>query len=418
MLAALAAAFTAYFCMYAVRKPFTAATWAGYDDVLGLDFKIALVLAQLIGYTASKFIGVRVVSAWPRARRTWLLAVLLACAELSLLAFAIVPGSLKPLCMLANGLPLGMVWGLVFSYLEGRRSSELLGAGLSTSYIVASGAVKSIGASLIQAGVDPQWMPFTTGAIFAVPFAIALLVLERTPPPTEEDQSHRVRRIEMDGPARRRFFWSHALGLTLLTAFYAALTGYRDFRDNFQRDIFAELGILDAQALVTTEILVAFTVLAMLAGVVLIRDNKRAFLWMHAMMLLGTALVGLATLAHMGELIGGLAWMTLVGVGVYLAYVPYGCALFDRFIAASGIAGTAVFMIYITDAFGYVGALTVLLVKNFAAPRLAWVEFFTQFSLATSAAGVLCFALSAWYFATRLPTPTFERSPQMATPDT
>ena len=44
--------------------------------------------------------------------------------------------------MFFNGLPLGMIGGLVVRYLEGRRASELLLAALSCSFIVASGAVK------------------------------------------------------------------------------------------------------------------------------------------------------------------------------------------------------------------------------------------------------------------------------------
>ena len=66
----------AYFSMYAFRKPFTAASFDGVDGWhYALDFKIALVLAQLIGYAASKFIGIKVISgiaAGPIAsRRSW-----------------------------------------------------------------------------------------------------------------------------------------------------------------------------------------------------------------------------------------------------------------------------------------------------------------------------------------------------------
>lgn len=46
---ALVAAFGAYFCMYAFRKPFTAAS---FED------KAILVIAQLIGYTLAKGVGI------------------------------------------------------------------------------------------------------------------------------------------------------------------------------------------------------------------------------------------------------------------------------------------------------------------------------------------------------------------------
>ncbi len=49
------AGFITYFSMYAFRKPFTAASFegiAGWHHAL--DFKIALVIAQLVGYATSK----------------------------------------------------------------------------------------------------------------------------------------------------------------------------------------------------------------------------------------------------------------------------------------------------------------------------------------------------------------------------
>ena len=54
------AAFTAYCCMYAMRKPFTAASYAGLSW-WGVQFKIILVVSQVLGYALSKFIGIRII---------------------------------------------------------------------------------------------------------------------------------------------------------------------------------------------------------------------------------------------------------------------------------------------------------------------------------------------------------------------
>ena len=91
--------------------------------------------------------------------------------------------------------------------------------------------------------------------------------------------------------------------------------------------------------------------------------------------------------------------MILIGVGLYLAYVPYGCVLFDRLIAATGVVGTAVFMIYVTDAFGYVGSIGVLLFKNFGQAELSWLEFLVGFSWVTASVGAIGFLISGVYFA-------------------
>lgn len=393
---AIAAAFTTYFCMYSFRKPFAAATFEG--EAFGMQLKIALVLSQVIGYALSKFIGIRLVSETPARRRAWALIALVGLAELALLAFALLPPPGKVIAIFFNGLPLGAVWGLVFGFLEGRRTTELLGAGLSASYIVASGIVKSVGLALMHSGIPEGWMPAATGALFLPLFLLAVLALAKLPPPSRADVESRVERVVMHAADRRSFFARFAPGLISLTALYVFLTAYREFRDNFAADVFAQLEILEVEVFATTESIVAACVLAVLAAIFLIRSNRRALLVIHALMAGGAALIAGATAAFGLELIDGVTWMILNGIGLYLGYVPYGCVLFDRLIAATGVVATSVFMIYVTDAFGYVGAVGVLLYKHFG-PPLSWVEFFVGFSWITAAVGGIGFAISGIYFA-------------------
>jgi hypothetical protein len=188
-----------------------------------------------------------------------------------------------------------------------------------------------------------------------------------------------------------------------LTALFTLLTAYRGFRDDFAANIWAELGWADEPTIFTlTEIPVALVVLAGLALLYRIGDNRRAFFAVHAMMAAGTILVGLATLAHAAGWLSAIPWMITVGVGLYLAYVPYGCVLFDRLIAYTGAVGTAVFMIYVTDAFGYAGQIIVLLYKNFGQADVSWVAFFTGFSYVTAIVCTTAFGISAWYFSRRV----------------
>ena len=102
-----------------------------------------------------------------------------------------------------------MIWGLVFGFLEGRKVSEVLGVGLSASYILASGVVKGIGKQLMNAGVPEFWMPFAVGACFAIPMAVFVYLLASLPPPTDEDIAARTKREPMDGEARKRFFMTY-----------------------------------------------------------------------------------------------------------------------------------------------------------------------------------------------------------------
>lgn len=119
-LAASTLAFCTYFSMYAFRKPFAAAT---YDAApwLGLDLKTLYVISQVIGYTASKYIGIKWVSEVTRGQRLVLLLGLIGAAELALLGFALLPTPGKVVAIFANGLPLGMVWGLAARLLQIRQ---------------------------------------------------------------------------------------------------------------------------------------------------------------------------------------------------------------------------------------------------------------------------------------------------------
>ncbi len=50
--------------MYAFRKPFSVGTFAvpGVSFMPEIDYKVLLIISQVIGYTLSKFIGIKVVS--------------------------------------------------------------------------------------------------------------------------------------------------------------------------------------------------------------------------------------------------------------------------------------------------------------------------------------------------------------------
>ncbi|MDD9933483.1 MAG: DUF5690 family protein [Myxococcales bacterium] len=395
----VSAAFTAYFCMYGFRKPYAAAAFEG-EGAFGGDLKIALVISQVLGYALSKYLGVRFVSELPPARRALALVSLIGVAELALVGVGALPNELKVVAIFFNGLPLGAVWGLVFGFLEGRRTTELLGAGLSVSYIVASGAVKTVGRWVIGWGVPEAWMPAVTGALFLLPFLVAVWLLSCLPAPDTDDEHARTRREPMDRAQRWAFFKRYAFGLGTLTLLYVLLTAYRDFRDNFAFEIWSALGYAEEPEVMTlSELPIALFVLLCLGLIYVVRENRRAFFLVHGLMLAGSVLIGVATLAFQVGALGGGAWMVLVGAGLYLGYVPFGSVLFDRLMAMTRHVGTAVFMIYVTDAAGYAGSVALLLLKNSDLIALSWLPFFIGLSYATAVGASVGFALSWAYFA-------------------
>lgn len=374
-LAATVAAFGAYTAMYAFRKPFTAATFSG-QAIDGMPLKVLLVVAQLAGYTLSKFLGIKVVSEAGPGRRIALISGLIGIAFLPLAVLAWVPPAAQVACLFINGLPLGMIWGLIFGFLEGRRVTEFLGLGMSVSFIFASGWTKSVGVWLMKGwGIPELWMPAATGLVFLPVLAACLALLASLPAPSARDVAERSERLPMDAAQRRRFLARNAVPLSLLILPYVLLTVYRDLRDTFMADVLKELGMRpDPSFFARVESLVGLGVLVALVGLWWIRDHWRALGTYHVLISLGALLVGGSTLAFQRGWVGPTAWMVLTGLGGYLGYVPFNSVLFDRLLAATRQAGTAAFLIQVADSVGYLASASLYLQRTFSKASPAWTQ--------------------------------------------
>ena len=387
--------------MYAFRKPFTAAR---YEDVAGwsleFDFKVALVITQVLGYALSKLIGVKVVSEARPERRALMILGLIFTAWLALVGFAILPTPFNIIMLFFNGLPLGMIWGLVFAYLEGRRTSEVLGAILCSSFILSSGVVKAVGAALIlHYSIPDFWMPAATGFVFFPLLFVSVWGLTQLPPPDKWDQTQRTHREPMNAASRSEFFRRYGPGVVVLCLAYVLFTAFRDFRDNFAAEIWYALGYgEEAGAFAASEAPVAVIVLIALGMIMLIKDNWKAVAVLHIAIALGAAAIGVSTLLFQAGVLNPLTWMILSGAGLYIAYVPFSAMLFDRLMAASQFAGTAAFLIYLADASGYGGSVALLITKEVFAPALPWLPFFIGGAYVAAILGIALTLISLAYF--------------------
>jgi hypothetical protein len=397
------AAFGAYFCMYGFRKPFTAASYE--DTVLwGIGYKTVLVTAQVFGYTLSKFVGIKVVAEVRPERRAIGIVVLIAVAQLALLGFGLVPPPYNFGFLFLNGLPLGMVFGLVLGTLEGRRMTEALTAGLCASFILADGVTKSVGAYLLEMGVSEYWMPFAAGWIFSIPLLGFVAMLTRIPRPTEADEAHRGRREPMDSSRRWRFFRSYALGLSLLIFVYLLITILRSVRADFAPQIWQGLGYTGQPSIFTTsEILVMLGVVGVNGMAVRFRDNRRAFAASLGTSVAGLSLVGVAVLGWRGGW-DGFTFMVLVGLGLYIPYVAFHTTVFERLIAMTRDRGNIGYLMYLADSFGYLGYVAVMIARGIAAPEGDFLNFFLTLSVVIAVGSSLLLGGSWWYFA-RLRSP-------------
>ena len=251
----------------------------------------------------------------------------------------------------------------------------------------------------MNAGVSEFWMPATVGAIFLIPFGISVFLLNQLPEPSAEDIANRSERTTMDGEGRMAFLKQFLTGMIMLLVLYFFLTAYRDFRDNYMKEVFEAMNYkFNPTLFIKADLLSGVGIMVVMAALNLVKDHQRGLKAVYGVMIGGMGLMAGATLMHDLNIISGLWWMILIGFGAYLAYVPFGAVLFERIMASTKAAGTAVFAIYLSDAIGYTGSVGIQLYKDLGAAELNYFQFLRIFTYSMAGIGVVLFILSGLYF--------------------
>ena len=397
--------FLTYTMVFGFRKSFTVATFDGIT-VAGYSYKTILVICQMLGYMLAKFYGIKYISELKRHGRGQIIMLLTVIAWLSWLFFALVPAPYNIIFLFINGFPLGMLWGVVFSYVEGRRSTDFIGATLAVSFIFASGFVKTVGAWLmLNFGITEFWVPFYTGLVFAAPLLLFVYLIEKIPSPDDKDIAYRMARVPMLAQDRKNFIRIFLPGLIACILIYAFATIFRDMRDNFSAEMWKEMGFFDKPELfATTETPITIIILLLIGSMVLIKDSFKALMLSHFFIGLGFIIAGFSSYLFINQNMPPIWWMTLVGLGLYMVYIPFNSVFFDRLIAAFKHTGNVGFLIYLADSFGYVGSVAVMLSKEIFKIQLNWVTFFSTSVIWLSIAGLALTIFSSVYFYTKYRT--------------
>ncbi len=386
--------------MYAFRKPFSSAEYAGFE-LMGMSLKTVLILSQVFGYMLSKFIGVKVISELKASKRVRLIIGLILFAEIALALFGSVPNGVKPIMLFLNGIPLGMVWGVVFSFLEGRRVTELIATGLSVSAIVSSGMLKSLGRILIEDyGVSDFWMPALIGVLFIPLFMFFVWMLSKIPAPNAEDEQLKSKREAMKGQDRMEVLRKYGLGILMLVLTYALFSIFRDFRDNFSVEIWAEMqhGSVSPDVYTRSELPIALIVIVTTAFLVLFKSNFRGFLFTSSFVFVGLFIIGASTVLFQTGKISPLNWMIVNGLGLYMAYVPFQIVMYERLVALFRMKGNAGYLMYISDSIGYLGSVGVMTYKEFFQSDISWLSFFESICYWVAIIGGVCLSIALFFF--------------------
>lgn len=399
---AVVAAFGTYFCMYGFRKPFTAAS---YSEIyfFGYDYKTILVSGQVLGYMLSKFIGIKFISEMPYHGRAILIIALILLSHFALLFFAIVPVPWNCLMLFINGVPLGMVFGLVMGFLEGRRFTEALLGFLCASFILADGFCKSVGSFILEIGISEHWMPFVSGAIFMVPLFVFVWMLSKIPQPGDSDIDQRSERVPMNKFDRKKFFIKYGIGLSLIIFFYLLVTILRSIRADYAPEIWKGLGY-DArpEKFIISELWVTLGIVISSSVMIFVKNNSKAFYLSMIISLFGFVVAFIAVIGLKHQILDGYFFMVLVGLGLYLPYVLVHTTIFERLIAMTREKGNCGYLMYLADSIGYLGYVAVIISNAWVSRKFSFLDLFLNLVTSIAVLSVFLIVIACYYFSKKI----------------
>eukprot|EP00730_Choanoeca_flexa_P014428 TRINITY_DN6308_c0_g1_i1.p1 TRINITY_DN6308_c0_g1~~TRINITY_DN6308_c0_g1_i1.p1 ORF type:complete len:440 (+),score=62.09 TRINITY_DN6308_c0_g1_i1:138-1457(+) len=377
------------------------------QDVGPLQLKVWISISTTAGYALSKIPAYSVVSTMPREKRKLcLILLILGMLVLSNGLYAVVPDMVKPITIFLGCLPASWVFGIMFTYLEGRRSTEVT-SGLLNFFIILGGALaRAVGNIILNALPSSMhtWMPLVTAGA-GLPIAIVgVFLLDAVPQPSLEDVRERAMRRPMPASERNAFLKRFWPGLLLLAINYMLMVTFRSFRDYFCANVYKDMLRREVTSLdyILADWPAGAIACTMMMCISSLHNNRAGVQAMHVMMVLGAAVLAAVTVLFQISYLSGEMAVICIGIGLYVSWLPSQAILFDRILSASDTSGTSVFLIFATDGLGYVGTLGLLFYKSFADVGTV-TDLFLDASLGLAGSVAALSIASIVYFNRKLP---------------
>ena len=358
------AALLSYSLVYALRKPYTAASFEGLT-LFGTDYKVAVTTIQILGYVIAKFFGIKLISELKRENRFRFFVTSAIMAEVALIGFGVLSAPYNAAAMFFNGLSLGCMWGVIFSFIEGRKVTDMLASLLGVSMVFSSGIAKSFGLfAMNELNIDQFWMPAVIGGV-ALPLLVLMgYLLKRLPSPTQEDIELRNERVVLDSEGRKRLFLSFAPILTLLFIGNFMLLVLRDIKEDFLV-LILDMSNQSSWLFAQVDTIVTLAILALFSAFVFFRSNIKTLMCLMGIVILSCITMAYVSFNYKALDLQPVVWLFIESLCLYIAYLTFQTIFFDRFIACFRIKGNVGFFIAIIDFIGYMGTVTLLSTKEF-----------------------------------------------------
>lgn len=373
------AALLSYSLVYALRKPFTAASFEN-AEFFDMDYKVVVTISQILGYVVSKFIGIKLISELQSGERFKFILTSVLLAEASLILFGLLSTPFNVAAMFLNGLSLGCMWGVIFSFIEGRRVTDILASLLGVSMVISSGTAKSVGLYVMNhLHVSEFWMPALIGAV-ALPLLLLLgWALNKLPEPNKEDIAMKSERETLNGKQRWELFKSFMPFLSMLFIANIAIVVLRDIKEDFLVNII-DVSAYSPWLFAQIDSVVTLIILGIFGLMVLVKDNLKALSVLFGLIIAGMIVMSVVSFGQQQLRLSPVIWLFIQSLCLYIAYLTFQTIFFDRFIACFRIRGNVGFFIVTTDFLGYTGTVLVLVLKEFCNPDIDWAVFYNQFA--------------------------------------
>lgn len=384
------AALLSYSLVYALRKPYTAASFEGLT-LFGTDYKVAVTTIQILGYVIAKFFGIKLISELKRENRFRFFVTSAIMAEVALIGFGVLSAPYNAAAMFFNGLSLGCMWGVIFSFIEGRKVTDMLASLLGVSMVFSSGIAKSFGLfAMNELNIDQFWMPAVIGGV-ALPLLVLMgYLLKRLPSPTQEDIELRNERVVLDSEGRKRLFLSFAPILTLLFIGNFMLLVLRDIKEDFLV-LILDMSNQSSWLFAQVDTIVTLAILALFSAFVFFRSNIKTLMCLMGIVILSCITMTYVSFNYKALDLQPVVWLFIESLCLYIAYLTFQTIFFDRFIACFRIKGNVGFFIAIIDFIGYMGTVTLLSTKEFLNFDMEWFDMFNHMAFFVGAVCTVLF---------------------------
>ena len=131
-----------------------------------MDYKVVVTISQIVGYVISKFMGIKLISELRREERFEVYPDV-CCDGRAFVGFLRSAFRSLQYCSYVPERPVvGLHVGVIFSFIEGRRMTDILASLLGVSMVISSGTAKSAGLYVMNnLHVNEFWMPALIGAV-------------------------------------------------------------------------------------------------------------------------------------------------------------------------------------------------------------------------------------------------------------